>query len=559
VGISPSFRRRAVDAARTIVVALLAGAAVHAQTQTQAQAPGQGQPPAAKDTLGRDTPRGTLLGFMDASRSGNNTAAVLYLNTQLTEQAAADLAHQLYVVLNSRLPARLNELSDRPEGSLVNPLKPRQDTVGTIQTSDGPLEIVVERVDRGAAPVWLFSRGTLDVIPTVYAEIDAVSVDRYMPKFLARTRIAGIRLSGWLALLIGVPLLYRLLGVAGLLVRPVFAIFRRRYAWVDWLLALGPGPIRLFVLAIIIRGIISLLGVPLLERQFWSVVERILATTAVAWLLLIVNAAAEQYFRRQLPGSSLGEMTAMLRLVRRATDALVLAAAVLVMLRVFGFDPTAALAGLGIGGIAIALAAQKTLENVVGGLSIVFDKAVRVGDTLKVGETIGTVDYVGLRSTRIRTIDRTIVSVPNGQIANVNIETLSARDKFRFYHIVGLGYETTSGQMRAVLEGVRALLAGHPDVDQEVVRARFFRLGPFSLDIEVFAYINAGGWDAFLVVQQELLLRVLEIVEQSGTVIAFPSQKLYLAESGGAGAGPAEGLQAGTGVTRHLRSTSSTV
>jgi MscS family membrane protein len=115
VGISPSFRRRAVDAARTIVVALLAGAAVHAQTQTQAQAPGQGQPPAAKDTLGRDTPRGTLLGFMDASRSGNNTAAVLYLNTQLTEQAAADLAHQLYVVLNSRLPARLNELSDRPK------------------------------------------------------------------------------------------------------------------------------------------------------------------------------------------------------------------------------------------------------------------------------------------------------------------------------------------------------------------------------------------------------------------------------------------------------------
>ena len=134
----------------------------------------------------------------------------------------------------------------------------------------------------------------------------------------------------------------------------------------------------------------------------------------------------------------------MLRLVRRVADVLVVAAGGLVTLHYFGVDPTAALAGLGIGGIAVALAAQKTLENVIGGLSIIFDQAVRVGDFLKLGDTVGTVDSIGLRSTRIRTLDRTILSVPNGQIANVNIETLSARDKFWFHHFVGLRYETTS-------------------------------------------------------------------------------------------------------------------
>ena len=134
----------------------------------------------------------------------------------------------------------------------------------------------------------------------------------------------------------------------------------------------------------------------------------------------------------------------------------------LIALRYFGVDPTAALAGLGIGGIAVALAAQKTLENVIGGLSLIFDKAVRVGDSLKLGEAVGTVDSIGLRSTRIRTLDRTILSIPNGQMANVSLETLSVRDKCWFHHIVGLQYETTSAQMRHVIDAIRERLVTDP-------------------------------------------------------------------------------------------------
>jgi MscS family membrane protein len=201
-----------------------------------------------------------------------------------------------------------------------------------------------------------------------------------------------------------------------------------------------------------------------------------------------------------------------------------------VVLRYFGFDPTAALAGLGIGGIAVALAAQKTLENVIAGLSLIFDEAVRVGDALKFGETVGTVDYIGLRSTRIRTLDRTILSVPNGQIASAGIETLSARDKFWFHHVVCLRYETTADQMRSVIEGVRALLLAEASVDSDSVRVRFFRLGSFSLDIEVFAYLVAEDWPGFLTIQQDLLLRIMETIEAAGTAVAFPSQTLHIAE-----------------------------
>ena len=246
-----------------------------------------------------------------------------------------------------------------------------------------------------------------------------------------------------------------------------------------------PGLIRLVILAVAIRWILGNLDLPLVERQFWSAVATLLLIVAFGWGLLLLNGYGESYLKRFFGGG--GETASLVRLVRRAADVLVIAACVLATLRYFCFDPTAALAGLGIGGIAVALAAQKTLENVIAGLSLIFDKAVRVGDVLKFGETVGTVDYIGLRSTRIRTLDRTILTVPNGQIASVGIEILSVRDKFWFHHFLGLQYWTTADQMRSVLDGGQRRLASHSKVDR-TVRVDFSALGYFS-DIEITAYI----------------------------------------------------------------------
>src|SRR5262245_32309866 len=227
--------------------AQLGGLPGRAGAQTSAQT----EP--AKDLFGRDTPRGSVFGFMMASRRGNGEEAAAYLDSPLKDAALLELSHQLYVVLDSRLPARLNELSDRPEGALANPLKPDQDVVGTINTAEGPLEITLERVTRPkSTPVWLFSRATLQAIPAVYGEVDLVTVDRHLPEFLKGYRVAGIRLFEWIVLLVLVPVVYRLLGTLTWLVGPMVLLWRRRSGTPQGFPITVPGWMRLAVLAIVI-------------------------------------------------------------------------------------------------------------------------------------------------------------------------------------------------------------------------------------------------------------------------------------------------------------------
>jgi MscS family membrane protein len=209
-------------------------------------------------------------------------------------------------------------------------------------------------------------------------------------------------------------------------------------------------------------------------------------------------------------------------------ELLILFAGLLVVFHHFGVSPTAALAGLGVGGIAIALAAQKVLENVIGGASLIFDQAVRVGEMLNAGNTLGVVEYIGLRSTRIRTLDRTVVSVPNGQIANVSVENLSSRDKFWFHPTLRLSYGTTSRQLEDLLIGTRGLLTECRQVETASVRVRFLSFGSSSLEVEVFAYVFARDWNEFLEIQEDLLLRIMRHVESVGIRIALPSQAIFL-------------------------------
>ncbi len=487
------------------------------------------QPPVPQDALGRTTPRGTVLGFLTAARKGDDDLAAQYLNTRRRGTAAADLAHQLFVVLDRRLPARLNTLSDVPEGSDL--LKPNQELVGTISSDNGSVDIFVERVDRGkSGSLWLFSSETLDSIPNLYEEVHVTSVDSVLPGFLVNTRFAGIPMFEWLAVFVGIPLFYFLAALLNHILSRLLVRLRQRLQRKPDLphLQVLPIPIRLLLLAGVIRWLRSELSLPLLARQFWTTTASVITIAGCVWLLIILNGRVEAYIRRGLRGHNLTGATSILRLARRAVDALVIFVGALVALYHFGVNPTAALAGLGVGGIAVALAAQKTLENVIGGVSLIFDKAVNVGDFLKVGDTVGTVDQIGLRSIRIRTLDRTVVSVPNGQIANMTLETFSVRDKFWFHPLLNLSRGTTSPQMYTVLESVRSLLEKNRNVEPDSVYVRFLCFGSYSLDVQVFAYILARDWNQFLELQEALLLRVMECIESAGVQIALPSQTVFL-------------------------------
>jgi MscS family membrane protein len=509
-------------------VLMLAWSTVGAHAQSKDPAPAK--PKAPTDALGRDTPRGTVNGFLAASRRGDEEIARQYLTVQAPGTNTAELTEQLFVVLDVRMETRLAQISDMPEGSRSNPLRPDHEVVGTISSARGDIDVVLERVMRvSGEPIWLFSQITLRSVPALYEEVMFGWGGR-IPPFLTSTRVAGIRLFEWIIVLLGIPLFYLLTVVLNKILTPVIRVSSRAFVARPLLRdrqAL-PMPVRLLILALVIRWTLYALPLTLLVRQFWSNLASLLTIAGIAWLLIWLNGEVEQYIRRRLPRSNVSAATALVRLIRRAVDVLVIFAGLLATLRHFGVDATPALAGLGVGGIAVALAAQKTLENIIAGASLIFDQAVRVGDSLKMGEVQGTVDHIGLRSTRIRTVDRTIVSVPNSQIANVSLETLSARDKFLFQPSIGVGYETPPDQLRAVVDGIRRLLEEHPSVDQESVRVRFLRMGTFSLDIDVFAYVFASNWNHFLEIQEELLFGVTNVIDSAGAQIASRSQTPYL-------------------------------
>jgi MscS family membrane protein len=193
-----------------------------------------------------------------------------------------------------------------------------------------------------------------------------------------------------------------------------------------------------------------------------------------------------------------------------------------------GFQVASLLAGLGIGGIALALAAQKTVENLFGSLSIGVDQPFRTGDFVKIEDFVGTVEAIGMRSTRIRTLDRTIVTIPNGKLADMRTETFAPRDRIRLLANLGLLYSTTAAQMREVLAGLERILRAHPKIWPDTVVVRFSAFNDSALNVEVMAWFQTADFNEFTAIRQELFLAFMEVVERAGTSFAFPTRTLHV-------------------------------
>ncbi len=184
--------------------------------------------------------------------------------------------------------------------------------------------------------------------------------------------------------------------------------------------------------------------------------------------------------------------------------------------------------GLGVGGIAVALALQTTLQNLLGGAALLADRPVRVGDFCRFGSTLGTLENIGLRSARIRSLDRTLITIPNAEFANLQIENYTRRDMVLVRKTIGLRFETTPDQLRAILADVRSMLIAHPKVSPDPARARFQGFGDSALEIELFTYIRTIDYNDSMAIQEDLMLRIMDIIARNGGSIAFPSRTLYL-------------------------------
>jgi MscS family membrane protein len=422
-------------------------------------------------------------------------------------------------------------LSKRPEGSLEDNLPPAKERVGTIDTPSGSVDILLERTRRGdGPPIWLFPSETLVKIPGIYEDLDDSPKNTYVPRILVDTWFLWFPLWQWIVIFFVIPfsfvvaiLLTRLLNLLVLhLMRRILGVRGDRHA------VKLTGPFRLLILSLML-WVLAFYSRSILSSLFWTYVASTLTVTGLTWLCIRLTDMILKLKQRQWAVTSTGKVS-MVQLVRKLSKVLVVIIGAIVVLYIAGINVTAALTGLGIGGLAIAFAAQKTLENLFGGIMIISDQPIRVGDFIRAGAYLGTVEEIGLRSTYIRVLDRTLVSIPNGQLALLSLENLSRRDKMLFSHAINLRYETTPDQLRYVLAETKRLFSEHPQVEQSTAHASFLKCADSSLVIDVFAYILEKNYDAFLDIQEAFLFRIMEIIETSGTQMAFPSRTTYIAK-----------------------------
>ena len=190
-------------------------------------------------------------------------------------------------------------------------------------------------------------------------------------------------------------------------------------------------------------------------------------------------------------------------------------------------------AGLGIGGLAIALAIKPTLENLIGGVVLYVDKPVRVGDFCSFGTKMATVETIGIRSIQLRALDRTLITVPNAQFVDLELVNWAACNQLMMKETIGVRYETTPDQLRYVLAKLREMLQGHPRLNSQKVRARFSGYGNSSLNITIRVYAETKEWDEFHAIREDILLRIYDVITEAGTGFAFQSHTLYMGRDDG--------------------------
>jgi MscS family membrane protein len=488
----------------------------------------------AADPLGRDTPRGTLTGFMQAAQKGDIERAAEYLQLprQQSEVDSARVVSDLKALLDHAYVGRLVTITDNPDLAYDPHLEPDHQRVGEFTVNGKELPLLVVRVpDGNSGHLWLISWSTLSKTADLANDVRSHELEQHLPRMLVRITILSIPLWVWLAFLLLIPVAL-LAGVAAvtLLRAPAWLLARINHRaanseiWINI-----RGPVLLFATAFAHAIGMRMVTVPLLFREYYLKVQGTALLFAVSWLLWDFITVWTRRLRRRMTAPDERGTLSLSLLLHRILKIGVVTTAMLSILYLAGFNLSAVLAGLGIGGIAVALAAQKTIENLFGGISILTDRVMRVGDLCRVGDTVGRVEDIGLRSTRIRTYERGLISVPNGSLATANVENLSARDKMRVSCKIPLRYETSREQLERVLADVSTMLRAHPRVESSTAWIRLARLAESALELEMQAYVLTRDFDDFTAVRENLLMRTMDIVEACGTSLAFPSQTVYLA------------------------------
>jgi MscS family membrane protein len=515
--------------ARIVCYLLLSAVCVSAQILPSAKPAG---PPVNKDPLDRDAPQSTVVEFLEAAHAKDFNKALRYLDLRSMPEDrrladGTELARQLETILDRDTQFDVGNLSRDPEGDIADNLAPNRDRVDTFHVNGQTLELDLERVTlHSGLSVWLFSADSIARIPLIAQMTNNSVIERHLPLPLVNLQLIGTPLWRWIGLVV---LAFALAAFSKLLSRLALWLtqhFIKRLApsWDLGLLQTFLGPLRLLLSVSLFRGGMEWFAPSALLRLYLGRVLALLFFWGVFWLCAVIIDVIVRHLRGRLEARHRAFSYSVLPLSGRIAKILVFALIIAAVLTAWGYNTTTLLAGLGIGGVALALASQKTIENLFGSVAVISDRPVSVGDFCKFGSQVGTVEDIGLRSTRIRTLDRTLVTVPNGSFSTMALENFDRRDKTLFHVTLNLRRNTTPDQMRTVLQSITNLVKDNSKFETGPMPVHFSGIGAYSLDIEIFMYVLTLDGDEFNKTQQDLFLSILDAVESAGTALAVPTQ-----------------------------------
>jgi len=459
-----------------------------------------------------------MTAFLEAMERGDHTAAAEYLDLRFlpwtfTDYEGPELAEMLDFVIERRLWLDAGALSDEPEGELADGLARSRDVLGEIELEGAKNTLYLQRVlSEEGLPVWKVSSVTVAQIADLYRELEYPEAVQWFQARVPEGSFLGLEYFKWAILLGAMALSFPLAYLLGLMLT---LMLTRRHS-----------PLRASVRRFFTRSVAFLLILlvgryVLLELGLGVRAQRItrahtVIIIAVTWVLLSFVTLVREVVAVRMERQGREAATALLRPFGSMIKFVFIISALILWLDNVGYDVTTLMAGLGIGGLAIALALQKPMEDFFGAITLFTQQPVRLHDFCQFGAVTGTVEEIGLRSSRIRTLDNTVVTVPNARVANEYIENYTKRNSIRYRTEVRPAYGATAAQLRDVLTKIREAVEGHEMSIDEQSRVRLVELDKIGFVIEAIAYINTTNYAEFLGVAEELNLRITEIVQEGG-------------------------------------------
>ncbi|MHC4690460.1 MAG: mechanosensitive ion channel family protein [Planctomycetota bacterium] len=501
---------------------------------------GQAEAPPAKvitlgpaDEYGRGVPRTCVLGFLGKIDAGDFGAAAEYLDLRylpygMDEEDGPELARKLGIVLKRALWIDPETLSTSPEGHTGDSAYDTRDIIGTVEVEGRQIELQLQQVRReDGVRIWKIASGTVHRIPELYDEYGYGPLGERLAKMFPPYEFLGLQLWQWI---MAFGLLFVCYVIAYIPTK-IIAIFvkRRKTELSRRMSRFISGPLRIFLTLLIVTTNFEVIGPTMYMRALHKAYT--LTTIFTAWVLIALIGILRDFFLIRLRQRKTTTGGVLLRPLTRVIQFLVILIAMLVWFENIGFKATTLLTGLGIGGLALALATQKSIENFIGAVTLLASAPVKIGDFGRFGDKLGTVEAIGLRYTNIRTLDRTVVHVPNAIFADMKLENFTEREKIWFHPKIQLSRKTSPDQIRYILVEVRKMLYSHPGVDPAPTRVRFKGIGENSFDIDIFTYVLRTVYSEYLEVAEDLNLRILDIISEAGTELAVPVRNVWFENS----------------------------